>query len=414
MLRKSVSTLMVGALLAGTLTFPVSAQAADYTIYVEDQKVSYTQSSGQPFLDNQERTQVPLRLTMETFGCAVSWNEPTKTAILKMDGKTVRVPVGKSYIEIDGVKKTTDTQAIVIDGRTYLPIRPVLEAFGATVTWDSTKNAVVVTKDGKTTELAAGSLGVHFIDVGQADAILIDNGAFEVLIDGGNNKDGMAVVAYLKDYVDGDLDLLIGTHPDADHIGGLDDVLGAYDVRKVIDSGSAKETKTYTDYWTAVTSEPNCTVMEDSDMTLDLGSGVTLTLIETGDGYKDANDNSVVAQLSYGEVSVLLTGDMEKAAEAAALERFGKVTVLKAGHHGSSTSSSQAFLDRVQPQYVIISAGKNNSYKHPHKEVLERFFAANATVYGTFRSGTIVMTTDGKTVSFNTSDKVVLADAGNF
>ena len=105
---------------------------------------------------------------------------------------------------------------------------------------------------------------------------------------------------------------------------------------------------------------------------------------------------------------------MEKEAEAAALSKFPKSTVLKAGHHGSATSSSQAFLDRVKPQYAVISAGEGNTYLHPHKAVLERFFQNNVTVYGTFRSGNIILTTDGKNLSFNTKDPVILSDAGDF
>ncbi|HBF66233.1 hypothetical protein [Anaerotignum propionicum] len=104
---------------------------------------------------------------------------------------------------------------------------------------------------------------------------------------------------------------------------------------------------------------------------------------------------------------------MEQEAEAASLSKFGKVNVLKAGHHGSKTSSSQRFLDILKPEYVVISAGKENSYGHPHKAVLERYLNSGATVYGTFRSGTIVMKTDGHSLSFQTNDPVTLGDAGD-
>lgn len=377
-------------------------------VYIGDMRVNFTPLSGLPFTDKQGRVQVPLRAAMEAYGCEIQWEEAQKTAILEKDGIIVQVPVGEQYILVDGVKKATDTATMLRSGHTYLPIRPVLEAFGSTVRWDAEKNAVFIIHS------TTGELQVHFIDVGQADAILIDNQTFEVLIDAGNNKDGAAVAAYLADYVDGALDVVIATHPDADHIGGLDDVLQAFDVSKIIDSGAAKDTKTYKEYWQAAQNEANCEIVYDADMLLDIGGGGMLEIIETGDDYKDANDNSVVAKLTYGNVSVLLTGDMEKEAETTNLSRFGKVTVLKAGHHGSATSSSQALLDILQPEYVIISAGRDNSYNHPHQKVLQRYFNSNATVYGTFRSGTIIMSTDGTTVSFNTNDPVVLSDAGDY
>lgn len=398
-----------GIVLIGFYLFIGIVYAAPLTasVYINNQNIPFSTGTGYPFTDSNGRMQVPLRATMEAFGCETAWNEAEKTVTLIKENTTVQVPIEKNYLVINGIQKTTDTCALVKDGRTYLPIRSVLEAFGAKVSWDGKKNILGITQE------IDGILTVHFIDVGQGDAILIDNQDFEVLIDGGNNKDGKAIVTYLKDYIDGNLDLVIATHPDADHIGGLDDVIKAYDVSKIIDSGATKDTKTYEDYWQAAQNEPNCKLLYDDDMVLDLGNGASLKIIETGDDYNDSNDNSVVTQLNYGEVSVLFTGDMEQEAETASLSKFGKVNVLKAGHHGSKTSSSQNFLDVLKPEYVIISAGKGNSYGHPHKAVLERYFNSGATVYGTFRSGTIVMKTDGRSLSFQTNDPIVLGDAGD-
>lgn len=410
--------------LAAFTMFALSAvYASNTTVYIGENKVPFTAESGFPFTDGQGRMQVPLRSTMESFGCTVTWNNEEQKASLTKDGTTVEVPLGKSYLYMNGTQKATDTVALIQNGRVYLPIRPVLEAFGATLTWKADQNALFISSSPATvspaaespaTETPAEKLNVHFIDVGQADSIFIDNGDYEVLIDGGNNKDGKTVATYLKDYVDGPLELMIGTHPDADHIGGLDDVLKAFDVETVIDSGGKKDTKTYEEYWKAVTSEPSCQVLYDEDKTLDLGDGVSLKIIETGDTFKDVNDNSVVAQLTYGSVSLLLTGDMEKEAEAAVLSKLSPVTVLKSGHHGSATSSSEQMLSITKPKYVVISAGKDNTYYHPHGKVLKRYADIGATVYGTFRSGSIVMTTDGKTVSFNTKDPVQLSDAGDY
>lgn len=413
----------VTLLLLFTMTFSnaLSAFAQTSAVLIDGTPVPFTKESGSPFTDQQGRMQVPLRSTMEAFGCTVTWDGSKQEATVTKEDVTVQVPLGTRYLFVNGVKKPTDTSALMEQGRVYLPIRPVLESFGADLAWNAPENTLSITtfstpapQPPRPTSSIKADLSVHFIDVGQGDAIFIDYGTYEILVDGGNNKDGEAVVAYLKDYVDGPLELMIGTHPDADHIGGLDNVLLAYDVEKVIDSGEKKETKTYVDYWNAVTGEPNCQILYDENQTFDLGNGATLEIIETGDDYKDSNDNSVVALLTYGEVSLLLTGDMEKEAEAAAVSNLSPVTILKAPHHGSATSSAEEMLKITKPQYVVISAGQKNSYKHPHQVVLDRYAAIGATVYGTFRSGTIIMGTDGTNVSFNTNTIVQLSDAGDY
>lgn len=373
-------------------------------VVIDGVPVAFEESSGFPFLDRASRTQVPFRRTMETFGCTVTWDGETRTAVAQKDGITVRVPIGQAYIEANGIPIAIDTTAVLQNGRTYLPIRAVLEAFGAQVTWDGTARQVVVTTGN-------ALLRVHFIDVGQGDAILIDAGQTEVLIDGGTNQAGEALVAYLTPYVDGSLDYLIATHPDADHIGGLDDVLAAFQVNEIIDSGFVKNTKTYTDYWQAVQNEPNCTLTYDEDRTIILGPETALTILETGDHWQDANDASVVAQLVCGDVSLLLTGDMTEAVETACLSLFGPVDVLKVAHHGSRFSTSQVFLEAVSPACAVISYGEGNSYGHPTSQTLERLLNRGIPVYGTGKSGSICLTTDGKTYSFSTDQTLTLADA---
>jgi competence protein ComEC len=374
-------------------------------IKIDDQNVQFTEASGLPFIDKANRTQVPFRQTMEAFGCTVSWDAVNKIAIAEKNGITVKVPIGVSYITKDGQKIPNDTAALIKDNRTYLPIRAVLEAFNADVSWDSSVQTVVVYSE------KGQKMTIHFIDVGQGDSIFIDYGNYEALIDAGNNADGSLVVDYIKPYVDGDLDLMIATHAHEDHIGGLDDVLNAYQVDEIIDSGDTATSVTYNDYYTAASSEPNCTYMADEDMTIDLGNGASLKIIEAIDGDSNANNNSVMALLDYNNFEALFPGDSESAAEAACLHKLYDVDVLKAGHHGSRTASSRSFLNVIKPETVIISAGLGNQYGHPHLESLQRFAGIGASVYGTFKSGTIVLTTYGNSYSLNTSNKVTLSDA---
>ena len=253
-------------------------------------------------------------------------------------------------------------------------------------------------EEGETQEISSQvkpeeKLEVHFIDVGQGDAIFIDYGDFDMLIDAGDNKYGSTVVNYLKQEEVDDLEYVIATHMDADHIGGLDVVINHFEVENVIDSGTSKDTQTYRDYHTAVNAE-GANYQEDTTMTITVDQSLAFKVIETGDGYSDENDNSVVVWLTYLDKDFLFTGDMESHAEQASLSYFGDVDVLKSGHHGSRTSSTEAFLNRVDAEYVVISCGKDNKYGHPHQETLDKYEAQGMEVFRTDLQGNIIATVD--------------------
>lgn len=241
---------------------------------------------------------------------------------------------------------------------------------------------------------------VHFIDVGQGDCTLIDVGETEVLVDCGKADQSTKITGYLENYVDGDLDILVATHPDEDHIGGLVGILQYYTVDTIVDSGASKETTTYNNYRDEV-ERRGIHLMEDEDTAFSLGEGNSLQIIETGDGNIDANEDSVVCVFRCGDVSVLLTGDMGTETEEKNLSKFPNVDVLKAGHHGSAYSTGKDFLNRVRPDYVIISAGRDNDYGHPAPQTLERIKEAGAISYSTIDEGTIIMKTDGTAISFD-------------
>ncbi|MCL1808873.1 MAG: MBL fold metallo-hydrolase [Clostridiales bacterium] len=259
----------------------------------------------------------------------------------------------------------------------------------------------------------AQTMTVHFIDVGQGDSIFIDFGDYEILIDAGIQKYGKTVAEYIAPFVDPPIELVIATHPDADHIGGLPDVISTFDIGKILYNGEEKDTATYRSFSETARAKQDCEFSAAADSVYDMGSGASIEIITPVKHYSDVNDNSIVAILRYNDVSVLLTGDMEAKSEKDLLDRFSKVDVLKAAHHGSKTSSSAGFLGIAEPEYVIVSAGVGNRYKHPHLEALERFFSIGATVYGTFKEGTIVMSTDGASYSFTASEALTASDAGD-
>ena len=261
---------------------------------------------------------------------------------------------------------------------------------------------------------APDEMNIHFIDVDQADSILIDYGEYEVLIDGGNRKDGKPVADYIRSFVDGPIDLIIPTHPDADHIGGLIDVIGIFDVDKIIYYDDKTKTGgTYKDFERVSRGKVNCKYIKAADETISLSNTVSIHIIPPITMYKDTNDNSIVVLLEYNKVKVLFTGDMEKNSERDLMRRFTKVDVLKAAHHGSRTSSTAQFMNIVKPEYVIISAGIDSTYGHPHYDALQRYLNVGATIYGTFKDGTIVIKTDGETYSIDAKIDVTIADAGD-
>ncbi len=241
------------------------------------------------------------------------------------------------------------------------------------------------------------NLEVHFIDIGQGDATLIVYDDLHILIDGGNNGSETKLLDYLQKVGVDDLEILVATHPDADHIGGLAEVMANYRVNLIIDSGEAHSSQTYKAYNEAVKAqqEQGAIYLEDDDLTFELSNQITFEIIETGDDNGDRNNNSVVAKLSYNEIDFLFTGDMESKTEEKILARDLEAEILKSGHHGSKTSSSMEFLNKVQPEVVIISAGLNNSYGHPHRALLDRIQRYTAEVYVTYQKGNIVVTTNG-------------------
>ncbi|MGI6001169.1 MAG: ComEC/Rec2 family competence protein [Candidatus Merdisoma sp.] len=253
-----------------------------------------------------------------------------------------------------------------------------------------------VFRDGSTLE-------VHFLDVGQGDATLIRCGEAAMLIDAGNNSWGDDVRDYLEYQGIGDLDYVIGTHPDADHIGGLDVVMEAFDCGTVIMPDYEKDTQTYTDVTDVMEEKGYELTLPQVGTVYELGEAAFTIVAPNGEYGDNANDYSVGILLEHGENRFLLTGDAEEDSEADMLDNGIDLSadVLKAAHHGSRTANTEAFLERVNPEYVVISCGEGNSYGHPHAEVLNRLREMGIKVFRTDEEGTVVATSDGAGITFN-------------
>lgn len=220
---------------------------------------------------------------------------------------------------------------------------------------------------------ADGAMTVHFIDVGQGDSLLAESDGHFLLVDAGENDQGDTVIAYLREAGVTSLDYVIGTHPHSDHIGGLDDVIRAFDVKAVILPPVAHTTKTFEDVLDAV-QEKNLTLTQPKPGdSYALGDAAFTILAPQADYGDDLNNWSVGIRLACAEGALVACGDAEAQAEEdiAASSLPLSADVLKVGHHGSSTSTSNAFLQAVSPAWAVISCGEGNSYGHPHEETLK-------------------------------------------
>lgn len=263
----------------------------------------------------------------------------------------------------------------------------------------------VISNTYKTDSSSAGQMQVHFIDVGQGDATLIACDGHYMLIDAGNNDKGTTVQSYLMSQGVEKLDYVIGTHPDADHIGGLDVIIYKFNCDTIIMPDVANDTRTYDDVVQAMKSKGYQTTYPVVGETYTLG-GATFTIVAPNADYgNDMNDWSVGVLVQNGNNRFLFTGDAEEKAEEDILNNGIDISadVYAAAHHGSKTATSQAFLDKVSPTYVVISAGEGNKYGHPHAEMLNRLRAAGISVFRTDEQGTIVATSDGNDITWNCS-----------
>jgi beta-lactamase superfamily II metal-dependent hydrolase len=248
-------------------------------------------------------------------------------------------------------------------------------------------------------------LNVHFIDVGQADCMLITTlDDKTMLIDAGNNADGDDVVNYIKKQGIDTIDVLIGTHPHEDHIGGMDDVIKNFNIGKFYMPRAANNTKTFEDVLDAAQEKGLKITAGKAGMNIGLSDSVNAEILApNSETYKDLNNYSIVVKLTYKQDSFLFMGDAEKQSENEILDKGYDIStdVLKIGHHGSSTSTSENFLKAVSPNDTVICVGKGNDYGHPHKETMKLLKDYGLTVYRTDECGTIIATSDGSGITFN-------------
>ncbi len=254
-------------------------------------------------------------------------------------------------------------------------------------------------------------LKVSFLDVGQGDAILIQTpSGKDILIDGGPTNIILSRLDGEMSYFDRDIDVIVATHPDADHVTGLIPVLEKYKVNAIVISPSKGETEVFGDFNKHVDDEDADVHVAHSGDIIDFRDGVIVHVLYPDEKHvvknNDTNDSSVSVLVTFGEQSFLLTGDLPIVKESQ-LFHSGvlpkNITVYKAGHHGSKTSSGEQLLSYIRPEYAVISAGENNRYGHPHSETIERLQKYSKEIISTIDRGTISFVTDGRILEVETS-----------
>lgn len=244
---------------------------------------------------------------------------------------------------------------------------------------------------------------VHFLDVGQGLSVFAQCGDQNLIYDGGDRKTSSFVVAYLKEQGVTTLDYVISSHYDADHVYGLIGCINAFDVKKVIASNYEHDSETYEKFVRAADEKGLAIEYPSVGTSYAFGSGSFTILAPEEVSAQESNENSVAIKLVNGENSFLFTGDAESKSEASMCASGLDLScdVLVPGHHGSATATSWEFLQAAVPEYAVISCGVGNSYGHPHKDTMDKLESMGVSVYRTDRQGTIVVTSDGKELSWN-------------
>lgn len=319
---------------------------------------------------------------------------------------TIDVVYNSVNIRVNGEEVSTDN--ILYEGTTYVPLRAISEMLDKEVTWDGDTNTASIndTKAKKHTE----TLKVHYIDVGQGDSIFVELPNKEnILIDGATKSNGDKVLDYLEQREVEKIDYLVATHPHEDHIGGLAEVINNYNIGEIYMPEVTHTTKTFANLLLTIKNNgykinkaiADNMILESEDLDL------KILVPEKNYNDKNLNNHSVVLKLNYMDNSFIFTGDAEKESEIQMINMNYDLNadVLKAGHHGSNTSSSDSFLDKVNPQYVVITCGLNNRYNHPDSALIHNLEKRDIKVFRTDLHGTIVVESDGKKISFKTSQK---------
>ncbi|MDS0527561.1 MBL fold metallo-hydrolase [Clostridium sp. SHJSY1] len=255
------------------------------------------------------------------------------------------------------------------------------------------------------TKTSEDILKIHFIDVGQGDSILLQQGSHNMLIDAGPGESKNSLSSYLSNQGITNFDYVVGTHPHEDHIGNLAYIINSFKIGNVYFPNITSTTKTFSNFVTALKNKGLKLTSPKVGSTFMLGQAKCTILAPNSNSYDNANNYSIVIRVEYKNNSFLFTGDAQAVSESEILKNglTLKSDVLKIGHHGSNTSTSTNFLNAVNPKYAVISVGLNNSYGHPADSTINKLTNKGIQVYRTDENGTIIMESNGSNISISST-----------
>ncbi|KUO52330.1 MAG: hypothetical protein APF76_04660 [Desulfitibacter sp. BRH_c19] len=388
-------------LLLALMLMAAPAVADDISVFVDGQKVDFGEV--QPEIV-EGRTLVPLRATFEALDAVVDWYGSEQRIDANRGNISLELIIGQKSALRNSLEIGLEVPAQVKNGRTLVPLRFVSEALGDDVVWEGATSTIKITSASPPQSGSDKELQVHFIDVGQGDAILVlsPNGS-TMLIDAGPRTAGQKIVSYLKAAGITTIDKLVATHPHEDHIGGMQDVFTNFEVKKVYDSGFPHTTKIYESFLTTIDEKEMPYEIAHRGNQINLDSELEIDILHPGETMSDINNNSIVLRMTYDTVSFIFTGDAEAEAEHMILDYSTNIPsqILKIGHHGSRTSTSEEFLSAANPEIAVIMVGTGNTYGHPHQETLNKLANTDVKVARTDLEGDIVVKSNGGTYSLN-------------
>lgn len=428
-MKKGLKIILLVLVITMMLTGTALGARVERNIDVNFNSVNITVNNEKVSTDNllyEGTTYVPLRAISEMLGKEVGWDGSTNTAsindpVTKLElekkvkseelrqqrKKTIMVTYNSVNIAVNGEIVSSDN--ILYQGTTYVPLRAISEMLDKEVGWNASTNTASINDKGTKAKLTEKEdliqLKVHYIDVGQGDSIFIELPNKEnLLIDGASKSNGDVVLSYLKEHKVSKIDYLIATHPHEDHIGGLIEVVNNYPIGEIYMPDVTHTTNTFEDLLIAIKNKGyKINKAIAGRMILD-AEDLKLKIVAPEENYSNNNLNnySVAVKLNYKNNSFLFTGDAEKESESIMVDMNYdlKADVLKAGHHGSNTSTTDDFLSKVNPKYVIISCGLNNKYGHPDSDIISKLEARKIQIFRTDLDGTIVAGSDGNNITF--------------
>lgn len=402
-MKKKLSILLL--LMLALTMFATPAFAQDITLKINGQTV---QPAVAPVLE-EGTTLVPIRIVSENLGASVDWNGDERSVTISKDGSNLRLVLDQKTVTVNGQASELAVAPKSINGTTMVPIRFVSQNLDCAVDWDQKTQTVRISSNGvaPVKPTSTNPMKVHFIDVGQADCELIQTpNNHYVMIDFGNGADAATIKAYLNGLGVKTLDAVIATHPHEDHIGSMAAIVKAYDVKAVYMPKVMHTTKTYEAALQACLDKGLTATEAKAGVSFNI-DGVQFDMYSpVSASYDELNDYSPITMVTYQQNKILFTGDAEKLVEDEVLASGVtlKADILKVGHHGSTTSSSPAFIKAVSPKYSVIEVGADNSYGHPDNIILNRL-QQYGTVYRTDLDGTVIATCTGSSITFDKGAK---------